>query len=87
MEEVSVTELKTLKERQEDQPIEPDDAFVEFATEDFINKNISVRQNSGVTHGDGQHDRASTVSRGGQVTEGDDGAFDWHQQAEFELKH
>lgn len=87
MEEVTVSELVSLRERQDDHPIEPDDAFVEFATEDFINKNIRVRPISGVTHGDGQHDRASTVSRGGAVTEGDDGTFDWHQQAEFELKH
>lgn len=39
--------------------VEPDDAFIDldFATEDFINKNIRVRPISGVTN---QHDETKT---------------------------
>ena len=54
MEGVTVGELTTLRERADDNPIEPDDAFIDFATDDFINKNIRVRPISGVTHGEGQ---------------------------------
>ena len=55
MEGVTVTELSSLRERGDDNQIEPDDAFIDldFATEDFINKNIRVRPISGVTHGEG----------------------------------
>ena len=53
MEGVTVGELTTLRERSEENPIEPDDAFIDFATDDFINKNIRVRPISGVTHGEG----------------------------------
>ena len=53
MEGVTVAELTTLRERAEENPIEPDDAFIDFATDDFINKNIRVRPISGVTHGEG----------------------------------
>ena len=53
MEEVTTAELKSLKTEDENK-IEPDDAFIDldFATEDFINKNIRVRPISGVTHQD-----------------------------------
>ena len=52
METITVSELKSLKERSDENRIEPDDAFIDldFATEDFINKNIRVRPISGVTH-------------------------------------
>lgn len=52
MEEITCGELATLKERNDDNPIEPDDTFIDFATEEFITKNIRVRPISGVTHGD-----------------------------------
>lgn len=52
MEDITCGELKTLKERNDDNPIEPDDTFIDFATEEFITKNIRVRPISGVTHGD-----------------------------------
>jgi len=80
-----VSELTALRERADDNPIEPDDAFIDFATDDFINKNIRVRPISGVTHGEGQQDRASTVSRGAAGTEADDGQ-DYNQNFEYELK-
>lgn len=54
--------------------MEPDDAFIDldFATEDFINKNIRVRPISGVTHGDDTKDgRASNISKGGQNDDGE----------------
>jgi len=85
MEGVTVAELTQLRERADDNPIEPDDAFIDFATDDFINKNIRVRPSSGVTHGEGQQDRASTVSRGVAGTDADDG-LDWNQADEYELK-
>ena len=53
MEGVTVGELTQLRERADENPIEPDDAFIDFATDDFINKNIRVRPISGVTHGEG----------------------------------
>lgn len=86
MESVTVSELTSLRERADDNPIEPDDAFIDFATDDFINKNIRVRPISGVTHGEGQQDRASTVSRGAAGTEADDG-LDWNQADDFELRN
>lgn len=55
--------------------MEPDDAFIDldFATEDFINKNIRVRPISGVTHGDDTKDgRASNISKGGANEDNDD---------------
>jgi len=65
MEMITVGELKSLKERADDNPVEPDDAFIDFATEDFINKNIRVRPISGVTNKDETRDgRQSNVSRG-----------------------
>ena len=85
MEQVTVSELTALRERADDNPIEPDDAFIDFATDDFVNKNIRVRPISGVTHGEGQQDRASTVSRGAAGTEADDGQ-DYNQNFEYELK-
>ena len=74
MESISVTELKSLRDQRQDNRVEPDDAFIDldFATEDFINKNIRVRPISGVTHGDDTKDgRASNISKGGQNDDGE----------------
>jgi hypothetical protein len=54
---VVIDELKRLGEKKENQEeeekgIEYGDVFTDFATEDFISKNIRVRPVSGVTHGD-----------------------------------
>lgn len=68
MESISVNELKQLRDQRAENRAEPDDAFIDldFATEDFINKNIRVRPISGVTHGDDTKDgRASNISKGG----------------------
>ena len=75
MESISVTELKSLRDQRQDNRVEPDDAFIDldFATEDFINKNIRVRPISGVTHGgdDTKDGRASNISKGGQNDDGE----------------
>jgi hypothetical protein len=55
-----------------DDRAEPDDAFIDldFATEDFINKNIRVRPISGVSKADETKDgRASNISKGGDDAE------------------
>jgi hypothetical protein len=75
MESITVTELKSLRDQRQDNRMEPDDAFIDldFATEDFINKNIRVRPISGVTHGDDTKDgRASNISKGGGADDVDD---------------
>lgn len=48
-------ELNKLIEKKQEDPekgIEYGDVFTDFATEDFISKNIRVRPISGVTHAD-----------------------------------
>lgn len=84
-------ELKRLIEQQhidEDKGIEYGDVFTDFATEDFINKNIRVRPVSGVTHADETKDgRQSNVSRAQQVTEGnEDGEDNYNKFAQLELE-
>ena len=58
MESITVSELSALKDKSTGDKIEPDDAFIDldFATEDFINKNIRVRPVSGVTNKDDTKD-------------------------------
>ena len=59
MNNVSDRELGALKQRQEAEGLEEPDfgeTFNDFATEDFINKNIRVRPISGVTHPDETRD-------------------------------
>ena len=66
MEHITVTELQQLKLNRDDRA-EPDDAFIDldFATEDFINKNIRVRPISGISKADETRDgRASNISKG-----------------------
>jgi hypothetical protein len=69
MEHITVSELKAIKERAAESRVEPDDGFidlVDFATDEFIVKNIRVRPISGLTHGDETKDgRASNISKGG----------------------
>jgi hypothetical protein len=66
---VVVDELKRMKERQvsqeeDEKAIEYGDVFTDFATEDFISKNIRVRPVSGITHADETKDgRQSNISR------------------------
>jgi hypothetical protein len=67
MDSVVSTELTKLIEKTDeyDRGIEYGDVFTDFATEDFISKNIRVRPVSGVTHADETKDgRQSSVSKG-----------------------
>lgn len=57
MASITVTELTTIREKKDDHLLEPDDAFIDFATEDFINKNIRVRPISGTTNMGANQDR------------------------------
>ena len=67
MEKIVVAELTELKERSDENPVEADDQFIDFATEEFIMKNIRVRPISGATHADETKDgRQSNVSKGGE---------------------
>ena len=84
MQEVTVGELTTMRENQAEQPLEPDDAFIDFATEDFINKNIRVRPISGVTNKDEKGERQSNISKGAQ-SDRSDTHDNYNRLAEFEL--
>lgn len=85
MESVSVSELTSLRERADDNPIEPDDAFIDFATEDFINKNIRVRPISGTTNLGGQQDRQSQISKGTANQDNEEAIESYQRLAEFEM--
>lgn len=59
-------EKRASQEDDEDKGLEYGDVFNDFATEDFISKNIRVRPISGITHADETRDgRQSNISRGG----------------------
>ena len=64
MAQVTTSELQNLRDNDRDNILEPDDAFIDFATEDFINKNIRVRPVSGITNRDKEDGRASNISKG-----------------------
>lgn len=86
MEYITVNELKALKEKDDENPIEPDDAFIDFATEDFINKNIRVRPISGITHADETKDgRASNISRGGAQDDNEEAQDNYNKLALYEI--
>jgi len=88
MEMITVGELKSLKERADDNPVEPDDAFIDFATEDFINKNIRVRPISGVTNKDETRDgRQSNVSRGQAGDENGEAPDNSDNMAKYEMEN
>jgi len=88
MEEITVTELNALKARADKNPVEPDDAFIDFATEDFINKNIRVRPISGVTNKDETRDgRASNVSGQRGADGGEDAVNNSDNMAKYEMEN
>ena len=73
---------------EENKGIEYGDVFNDFATEDFITKNIRVRPVSGFTHGDETKDgRQSNVSKGQNLqSEGnEDGDDNYNKFAILEL--
>ena len=88
MQNVTVTELENIRAANPEGvvPEDPDDAFIDFATEDFINKNIRVRPISGVTNKDDRGERQSNISRGAQ-SDRSDTHDNYNRLAEFEIDH
>lgn len=92
MENVCTKELEDISKRreegEEEEGIEYGEVFNDFATEDFINKNIRVRPISGVTHQGGQDNdgRQSNVSRGLGDAGGDDQEDNFNRMAILELE-
>jgi len=68
MDAVCTQELVNIKKQRDEEgeqdPNEYGEVFNDFATEDFINKNIRVRPVSGITHDDTKDGRQSNVSKG-----------------------
>ena len=66
MNTVIVRELDSMRQREEeDAGVDYGEVFTDFATPEFLDKNVRVRPISGVTHGDDTRDgRQSTISRG-----------------------
>ena len=88
MEEITVNELNALKARADKSPVEPDDAFIDFATDDFINKNIRVRPISGVTNKDDTRDgRASNISGQRNADGTEDNLNDKENFAKYEMEN
>ena len=88
MEEVTVNELNALKARADKSPVEPDDAFIDFATEDFINKNIRVRPISGATNKDETRDgRATDASHGRGADGNEENLNDKENFAKYEMEN
>lgn len=87
MESISVAELSALKEKSSENRIEPDDAFIDldFATEDFINKNIRVRPVSGVTNKDDTKDGRQT-DRSGNQDDNEEAQENYNKLAHYELE-
>ena len=92
MNNVVTNELDGLKKREEeegaDEGIDYGEVFTDFATQEFVEKNIRVRPISGVTHGDDTRDgRQSNISRGLGAGEQsvDDGDFAFNQGAASDL--
>jgi len=86
MESITVTELTALKDTSGQDKIEPDDAFIDldFATEDFINKNIRVRPVSGVTNKDETKDGRQTDRSGADDAE--EAHDNYNKLAHYELE-
>ena len=67
MDQVVQKELDNLAQRdaEEDEGIDYGEVFTDFATPEFLDKNVRVRPISGITHGDDTRDgRQSNISRG-----------------------
>jgi hypothetical protein len=88
MESITVSELSTLKDKSDENKIEPDDAFIDldFATEDFINKNIRVRPISGVTHKDETKDGRQTDNSRMGGDDGEEAQDNYNKLAHYELE-
>jgi len=65
MEAVCARELANIKANEQDEDVDLEEPFTEFANPQFLDKNVRVRPISGVTHGDDTRDgRQSNISRG-----------------------
>merc|ERR1719205_257030 len=90
MNTVVLRELDSLKQREEEEgeqeEVDYGEVFTDFATPEFLDKNVRVRPVSGVTHGDDTRDgRQSTISRGMDAGNDDhDLLFNQGAQADIE---
>ena len=87
MEEITVNELNALKARADRSPVEPDDAFIDFATDDFINKNIRVRPISGATNKDETRDGRATDASHGRADGQEENLNDKENFAKYEMEN
>ena len=88
MNTVVCRELDGLKQREDDHDdgVDYGEVFTDFATPEFLDKNVRVRPISGVTHGDDTRDgRQSTISRG-MDGGNDDGDMLFNQGAASDLE-
>ena len=92
MNTVVLRELDALKIQDEqdggDEGVDYGEVFTDFATPEFLDKNVRVRPISGVTHGDDTRDgRQSNISRGMGGEGGlDDGDHLFNQGAASDLE-
>jgi phosphatidate phosphatase PAH1 len=86
MEAITVKELQELREKADEQPLDQDDAFIDFATDDFINKNIRVRPISGTTNL-GQQDRQSQISKNTANQDNEEAQESYQRLAEYEMEN
>ena len=87
MESITVPELTSLREKHDENPLEPDDAFIDFATEDFINKNIRVRPISGTTNLGANQDRQSQISKNTANQDNEEAQESYQRLAEYEMEN
>ena len=89
METVCTRELESIKVREQEEDVDLEEPFTEFANPEFLDKNVRVRPISGVTHGDDTRDgRQSNISRGlgGIEASQDDNDFAFNQGAASDLE-
>lgn len=93
MNTVVVRELDALKQREVDEGaddgVDYGEVFTDFATPEFLDKNVRVRPISGATHADETRDgRQSNISRGMGLGEQsmDDGDLAFNQGAASDLE-
>lgn len=92
MNTVVLRELDALKQREEEEgeqeEVDYGEVFTDFATPEFLDKNVRVRPVSGATHADETRDgRQSNISRGMGLAEQsmDDGDYAFNQGAASDL--
>ena len=88
MEMITVTELTNLRDTTDQNRAEPDDAFVDldFATEDFINKNIRVRPISGISKMDEKSEKKTQIGSQNQE-ENEEAQDNYNKLAIYEIEN